>query len=89
MKHMAVIWQTLSSIEAYAPQVLPRKQLPICCAESNPAPQCLSPPTNYKQSRERVWDPTQEAGTRKVCVALIYYILFFTSGSPSNRVLEA
>lgn len=34
MKHMAVIWQTLSSIEAYGPQVLPRKQLPICCAES-------------------------------------------------------
>lgn len=55
----------------------------------NPALQCLSPPTNYKQSCERVWDPTQEAGTRKVCVALIYYILFFASGSPSNRVLEA
>lgn len=48
-----------------------------------PVLQCLSPPP-CKWSHERVWDPAQEAGTRKVGAAMIYYMFFFASGSPLN-----
>lgn len=54
-----------------------------------PTPFCnawLLPEASYGTA---TWDPAQEAGTRKVGVAMVYFVFFLASASPLSRVLGA
>ena len=74
---MAVTEKAFAQPRPMLPKRFPGNNSLSAVQNPNPVVQRLSPPKNCKWSHERVWDPAQEAGARKVGVAMICYVFFF------------